>query len=63
MTIELFNKQIFKEDNIQQNWYKLDVNKFLLKPQKNKTSLVDKRAVGITFPLNYDKNKKYFESN
>ena len=59
MTIELFNKQIFKEDNIQQNWYKLDVNKFLLKPQKKKPSLVDKRAVGITFPLNYDKNKKY----
>lgn len=60
MTIELFKQQIFKEDNIQQNWYKLNVNNFFLKPPKKTTSLsVDKRAVGITFPLNFDKNKKY----
>ena len=59
MNFELFNQQIFKEDNIQQNWYHIDVDKYLLKKQNGQSVNTNKRAVGITFPLNYDKNKEY----
>ena len=59
MTIELFNQQQFKEDNIQQNWYRIQVDEFLLKPQNSLPIKTNKRAVGITLPLNYDKDKEY----
>ena len=59
MKIELFNQQIFKEDNIQQNWYRIEVDEFLLEKKNTEPKPTNKRAVGITFPLNFDKNKKY----
>lgn len=59
MTIKLFNQQVFKEDNIIQNWYRIEVDEFLLKPQNSKPIKTNKRAVGITLPLNYNKDKEY----
>jgi len=60
MTIKLFNQQVFKEDNIIQNWYRIEVDEFLLKPQNSEKPIkTNKRAVGITLPLNYDKDKEY----
>ena len=59
MTIKLFNQQVFKEDNIIQNWYRIEVDEFLLKPQNSAPIKTNKRAVGITLPLNYDKDKEY----
>lgn len=59
MELKLFNTQKFDDENIQQNWYRINVKEFILKKNSKISIKSTQRAFGLTFPLNFDKNKKY----
>lgn len=59
MSIKLEYNQKFKNENIQQDWYSINVKQYRLTIPGEKPIDTTNRFVGITYPINYNKNKEY----